>query len=63
MTDSDNTLKIETDSGDTVKLDLTNEWTATGNIDVDTGLDIYEGVTDSSVKLLIDSLNVEDTNI
>jgi T1SS-143 domain-containing protein len=63
MTDSDNTLKIETDSGDTVKLDLTNEWTATGNIDVNTGLDIYEGVTDSSVKLLIDSLNVEDTNI
>ncbi len=63
MTDSDNTLKIETDSGDTVKLDLTNEWTATGNTDVDTGLDIYEGVTDSSVKLLIDSLNVEDTNI
>ena len=51
-----------TDDGDKVSLDLGGEWKVTSDPIID-GLTTYEGVSDNTVKLLINALNVEDTTL
>ncbi|WP_417327046.1 VCBS domain-containing protein [Halarcobacter sp.] len=59
ITDTDNTLKIVGDSGDTLKLDA-SQWTDNGvNVDGET---VYVGTstTNETVTLLIEGVNIEE---